>query len=85
MGDSGELTFQPNNNGEGSHTKEVFIKTSSAITLCIKLGGLAIAANEALFTTPPRDGLVFAVAAFMMAGAAGFDSLIDKILGTGKK
>jgi hypothetical protein len=59
----------------------LFAKTASLVTLLIKLGGLALAANEALFTTPPRDSVVFAVAAFMMAGATGLDNIIDNFLG----
>jgi hypothetical protein len=54
---------------------------AGVVTTCIKLGGLAIAAHEALFTAPPRDPVVFALAAFMMAGAQGIDSFLSNILG----
>lgn len=55
-----------------------------AVTTLIKLGGLAIAIREGLFVDPPRDGIVFAIAAFMMAGATGLDNLIGNFFG-GKK
>jgi hypothetical protein len=45
---------------------------------------LVLAANEVLFVEPPRDSLVFALAAFMMAGATGIDNIIDKFLGASK-
>jgi hypothetical protein len=51
------------------------------VTSFIKLGGLAIAANEALFQPPPHDALVFGVAAFMMAGAQGIDTVLSVFLG----
>lgn len=54
---------------------------TGVVTTCIKLGGLAIAGHEALFTGPPRDPVVFAVAAFMMAGAQGIDSFLSNLLG----
>lgn len=49
------------------------------VTSLIKLGGLAIAGNEALFNPAPHDAVVFGVAAFMMAGAQGIDSLLGSI------
>jgi hypothetical protein len=52
-----------------------------AITSVIKLGGLLIAANEALLNPEPHDPVVFAVAAFMMAGAQGIDSFLSSMLG----
>ena len=60
------------------------VRFAGLITSLIKLGGLAIAGNEALFQDPPRDPIVFAVAAFMMAGAQGLDSLINSFLGPKK-
>lgn len=56
-------------------------KLGGLVTFVIKIGGLTIAANEALFTRPPRDAVVFALAAFMMAGATGLDSLLESFLG----
>lgn len=54
-----------------------------AVTTLIKLGGLGLAANEALFVDPPRDSIVFAISAFMMAGATGLDGIVDRFLGGG--
>ena len=51
------------------------------ITSLIKLGGLVLAVNEALFSPAPHDAIVFAIAAFMMAGAQGIDSLISSVVG----
>lgn len=67
----------------GNHTI-VFLRVSSAVTLLIKMGGFVIGGHEALFVNPPRDPVVFAVAAFMMAGATGLDSLLDKFIGADK-
>lgn len=52
-----------------------------AVTTVIKLGGLVLAGHEALFVSPPRDSLVFALSAFMMAGATGLDGIVDRFLG----
>lgn len=49
------------------------------VTSLIKLGGLTIASNEALLNSAPHDAVVFGVAAFMMAGAQGIDSLLGSI------
>jgi hypothetical protein len=54
------------------------------VTSLIKLGGLILAANEALFQPPPHDAVVFGLAAFMMAGAQGIDSLLGSIFSGGK-
>jgi hypothetical protein len=43
--------------------------------------GLGLAAHEAFFTKPPRDAIVLALSAFMMAGAQGIDSFVGNILG----
>jgi hypothetical protein len=65
-------------NGNGT---PAIARAASLVTLLIKLGGLALAGNEALFVQPPRDSVVFGVAAFMMAGATGLDNIIDNFLG----
>ena len=54
------------------------------ITAITKLLGLIIAGNEALLHSSPHDPVVFAVAAFMMAGAQGLDSLLNSALGNRK-
>lgn len=51
------------------------------VTNLTKLGGLAIAINEALIRTDPRP-VALAVAAFMMAGAQGAETFLEKFLGT---
>jgi hypothetical protein len=51
---------------------------TNLLTLAIKVAGLLIALNEALFE-PVRDPTVFATAAFMMAGAQGADAAIDYV------
>lgn len=50
------------------------------ITNLIKAGGLAVAVNESLLRTELRPS-VLAIAAFMMAGATGAETLIDKLFG----
>lgn len=60
------------------------VGAAQAVTSLIKLGGLAIAGNEALLNGSPHDPVVFAVAAFMMAGAQGIDSFFNNFFG-GKK
>ena len=60
------------------------VKAASAVTNLIKLGGLAIAGNEALMQDSPHDPVVFAVAAFMMAGAQGLDSFLTNFFGDKK-
>jgi hypothetical protein len=56
-----------------------------AITNLTKLGGAALAINEALFRAELRP-LALAVAALMIAGAQGIESIllaiIDRVLGT---
>lgn len=56
------------------------LRGTSVITLLIKLAGIILAINEAFFTKPPHDAVIFAIAAFMMAGATGIDSLVGSIL-----
>lgn len=51
------------------------------ITNLIKLGGLAVALNEALVRTADLRPGVLAIAAFMMAGGQGLETLLDKVLG----
>lgn len=51
------------------------------LTNLIKLGGLALVLHDA-FTGPPGvDPVTLAGAAFMMAGAQGFDTLIAAMFG----
>lgn len=54
-----------------------------AITNFIKLAGVAIAINEALIRSELRP-MSLAVAAFMMAGAQGVETFLDKLLGAGR-
>jgi hypothetical protein len=54
------------------------------VTSLIKLGGLILAGNEALFQPAPHDAVVFGLAAFMMAGAQGIDSLLASIFSAGR-
>lgn len=54
---------------------------TSLFTLVVKVFGLGLATHEAFFVEPPRDAVVLAVAAFMMAGAVGIDSFVGNILG----
>lgn len=61
------------------------VRIGTSITLIMKAVGVLMAANEAFFVDPPRDGLVFGIAAFMMAGATGLDGLIDRFLGGGDR
>jgi len=63
------------------HNGAALTNWTFAITSIIKLGGLVLAANEALFNPEPHDPVVFAVAAFMMAGAQGIDSFLSSMLG----
>jgi len=63
------------------------VRTANIITTLIKLGGLAIATNEAFIVSPPRDAVVLGLAAFMMAGAQGLENLINNFVpggGSGK-
>lgn len=60
------------------------VKAATAVTNLIKLGGLAIAGNEAILQGSPHDPVVFAVAAFMMAGAQGVDSFLNNFFGEKK-
>lgn len=63
----------------------VRIATWTAIlTLAIKAIGVGMATNEAFLVKPPRDSVIFALAAFMMAGATGLDHLVGAIFGQGK-
>lgn len=52
------------------------------ITNVIRIAGITLAVHEGLFVEPPRDAFVFAVAAFMMAGATGFENFIDRFVGS---
>lgn len=62
------------------------LRCTNLLTLTIKAVGIAIAANEAFLTEPQvRDPLAFGIAAFMMAGAQGFDNIVGNLLGGGKK
>lgn len=58
-------------------------RSVSAVTNLIKLGGLIVALNEALLQEPP-DARILGVAAFMMAGAQGIESLLSYVFGTRK-
>lgn len=51
-----------------------------AVTNFIKVGGLVLAMHEGLFVNPLRPG-VLGVSAFMMAGAQGIETLLDRLLG----
>lgn len=57
---------------------------TTIVTTLIKIGGLVIAGNEALLNPSPHDPVVFAIAAFMMAGAQGLESLLSNVLGNRK-
>jgi hypothetical protein len=52
----------------------------TVITNLIKLAGLAVAVNEAMLRAELRPSAL-GVAAFMMAGAQGFEQLIGGLLG----
>jgi hypothetical protein len=56
------------------------VQWGGVVTSFIKLGGLAIAGNEALLQESPHDAVVFAIAAFMMAGAQGIDTILGGFL-----
>lgn len=56
-----------------------------AITNAIKLGGLALVFYDALTDPPGMDPATLGLAAFMMAGAQGFESFLRAFLGTGGK
>ena len=60
-------------NGLGSSIPKI-------ITNAIRVAGITLAIHEGLFVEPPRDAFVFAIAAFMMAGATGFENFIDKFV-----
>lgn len=81
MSDKGELVSDKPPKKRNGTDFPAAAKWAGFVTTCIKLGGLAIAGHEALFTNPPRDPVVFAVAAFMMAGAQGIDSFLTNLLG----
>lgn len=70
---------------KGSSKGAAAVKAATLVTNLIKLGGLAIAGNEALLQESPHDPVVFAVAAFMMAGAQGLDSFLTNFLGDRQK
>ena len=67
---------------EENHPTATWI--AGLITSFIKITGLVIAGNEALLNPNPHDPVVFAVSAFMMAGAQGLDSLLNSALGNRK-
>jgi hypothetical protein len=50
------------------------------ITNLIKLGGLGVAINEALLRSEARS-VALGLAAFMMAGAQGVETVLDKLFG----
>lgn len=52
------------------------------ITNSIRVAGIVLAVHEGLFVDPPRDAFVFGVAAFMMAGATGFENFVEKFTGS---
>lgn len=56
-------------------------KWASVVTNLTKLAGLVIAGNEALIRTQPTRPIVLAIAAFMMAGAQGLETFLDKFFG----
>lgn len=51
-----------------------------AITNLTKIAGLVVAVNEALLRTDLRP-VALGIAAFMMAGAQGVETFLDKLLG----
>ena len=55
------------------------------VTTAIKLAGLVIAVNEALFQPSPHDAVVLGLAGLMMAGAQALESSVQSLLGGGKK
>jgi hypothetical protein len=56
-----------------------------ALTTLTKLCGLVLAMNSGLFhTQDPNFAVQIAFEGFMMAGAQGAESLIDRFLGGGK-
>lgn len=55
-------------------------RTGFLVTNLIKLGGLAMAINEVLLRAELRP-VALGVAAFMMAGAQGIETLFDRLLG----
>lgn len=73
-----ETSPEPKGNGK---TANIVATGTSLFTLSVKIIGLGMAAREAFFVDPPRDAVVLALAAFMMAGAQGIDSFIGNILG----
>ena len=58
-------------------------RVSRLITFGIKIAGVAMAVNEAFLVSPPRDPVVLGLAAFMMAGAQGVDSIISSLVSSG--
>lgn len=58
-------------------------KAVGRITNAIKLGGLIIALNEALIQNP-ADSRMLGLAAFMMAGAQGIESILSYLFGQKK-
>jgi hypothetical protein len=53
------------------------------VTNVIKLGGLAVAINEALLE-PELRPIIIALAAVMMAGAQTWESFFSSFFGTGR-
>lgn len=56
---------------------------SVLVTNLIKLGGLGMAINEGLLRAELRP-LALAVYAFMMAGAQGVETFLDRLMSDGK-
>lgn len=55
-------------------------KIGYAVVNVTKLGGLAVVVHEIFGLEQPRPAAL-AIAAFMLAGAQGFDTLLDRVLG----
>lgn len=62
------------------HARQAVRGIGLAITNVTKLGGLIVALNESLIRTEVRP-VTLAVAAFMMAGAQGLETFLDKLFG----
>lgn len=67
----------PRNSSQGEYV-------TFLVTNLIKLGGLIVAINEALFEDP-RDPVAFGIAALMMAGAQSVDTFFTSFFGWKEK
>lgn len=65
---------------ELSSTRVAAVRFVEVISNLTKLGGLTIALNEALIRGDLRPQAI-ALAAFMMAGAQGLESLVNAVIG----